>query len=231
MRNRGLISSGSLGDRYSRAPLVVFLAVALKLILLDSLLIPSPASAARKRALVKWVHDGDTVVLSDGEQVRYLGIDAPEIAHGDQPGEPYGDEASRYNRSLVLGRWVKLEFVDQLRDRHGRLLAYVFLENGTFVNEELLRLGYAHLFRREPNLSYWKRLLKIQRQALKERKGIWSISAVGLEPFYLGNRNSWVFHRPSCRFGLSTAPDNRIRFKACHEAYYLGFSPCRRCQP
>lgn len=232
MRHCGLVSARSVGSCWHRwLPLVACLITGLNIVAPGGLSIPSPVKAAEKRMLVKWVHDGDSVVLSDGERVRYLGINAPEIVHGDQPEEPYGDEARKYNRNLVLGRWVKLELAEQRRDRHGRLLAYVFLEDGTFVNEELLRLGYAHLLRKQANLRYWKRLLEIQRQALKEKKGIWSISAVDLEEFYLGNRNRWVFHRPRCRFGLNTAPGNRIRFEGRHEACYLGFSPCRRCQP
>ncbi|MFP3870268.1 MAG: thermonuclease family protein [Syntrophobacteria bacterium] len=191
----------------------------------------SHVTAAPSRYLVRWVDDGDTIVLEGGERVRYLGINAPEIAHGDKPGEPYGNEARRFNRSLVLGCRVNLEFGERRRDVHGRLLAYVFLEDGTFVNGELVRVGYAHLLRRQACLRYWKLLLTLQRQALKEKRGIWSLPAVEPEDFYLGNRSSWVFHRPDCPFGLSMAPGNRIRFQSRYEAFFRGFSPCRRCRP
>ena len=51
---------------------------------------------------VKWVIDGDTIVLSNGPKVRYIGIDAPELAHDDHEAEPYGVEAKRFN-AMFLG--------------------------------------------------------------------------------------------------------------------------------
>jgi micrococcal nuclease len=182
-------------------------------------------------ALVSWVLDGDTVVLAGGERVRYLGIDAPEVGHDDRPAEPYAYKARNVNRSLVLGRRVRLEVAAQRRDRHGRLLAFVFLRDGTFVNGELIRRGYAHLLRREPELHYWKQLLRLQQQALRDRRGIWSIPPAHPEKYYLGNQRSWVFHRPDCPFGRKTAPSNRLRFTDRYEALRRGFSPCRRCEP
>jgi micrococcal nuclease len=111
------------------------------------------------------------------------------------------------------------------------LLAYVFLEDGSFINGELVRQGFAHLLRRQAKLRYWDRLLELQRKALKEKKGIWSITAVKPEKYYLGNKRSWVFHRPHCFLGRKTARRNRVRFKDRYEALYQGFSPGRRCKP
>ncbi len=203
---------------------LIFVAVVCELIL-------SKVDGARTRVLVRWVDDGDTIVLSGGQRVRYVGIDAPEIAHGDKPAEPYGEEARTFNRTMVLGHWIRLELAEQRHDHYGRLLAYVFLEDGTFVNGELLRQGYAHLVRRQAKLRYWKQLLELQRQALQETKGIWSIPVVDQEEFYLGNKRSWVFHRPHCTFGLKTASGNRVTFRDRYEALYQGFSPGRRCKP
>ena len=119
---------------------------------------------------MKWVSDGDTIVLTGDERVRYLGINAPEIAQDGKPGEFYGEEAKIFNKKLVLGCWVRLELGEKRRDRYGRLLAYVFLEDGTFVNGELVREGLAHLLRRETKLRYWDRLLEFQRQALQGKR-------------------------------------------------------------
>ena len=210
--------------------MVRLLKFSLMLILLDCWLAPHPEALAAG-ALVKWVNDGDTVILSGGTKVRYLGIDAPEIAHDRKPAEPYGKEAKALNKKLVLSRRVKLELEDEKRDRYGRLLAYVFLEDGTFVNGELVRRGYAHLLRRQVKLRYWERLLGLQRQALKEKKGIWSLPVKKPEEYYLGNKRSWVFHRPHCSLGLNTTARNRVRFQERHRAVYQGFSPGRRCKP
>lgn len=192
----------------------------------------SPAADADSlRVKVHWVDDGDTIVVAGGERVRYLGINTPEVAHKDEPGEPFGDEAKAFNKKLVQGRWINLELAEQQRDPYGRLLAYVFLADGTFVNGELVRQGYAHLLRKQPKLRYWERLLALQRQALKEKKGMWSLPVVKPEKFYIGNKRSWIFHRPHCQFGRKTAAGNRLRFRDRYEALYHGFSPGRRCKP
>ncbi|MES0396950.1 MAG: thermonuclease family protein, partial [Syntrophobacteria bacterium] len=62
----------------------------------------SPAAdAGSLRVKVHWVDDGDTIVVAGGERVRYLGINTPEVAHKDEPGEPFGDEAKAFNKKLV----------------------------------------------------------------------------------------------------------------------------------
>jgi endonuclease YncB( thermonuclease family) len=186
---------------------------------------------AEKPIRVRWVADGDTIVLTDGERVRYAGINAPEVAHDGEPGEPLGDEAREFNQKLVLDRWLNLELAENSRDHYGRLLAYVFLEDGTFVNGELVQQGYAHLIRRQTRVHYWERLLNLQRQALKKKKGIWSLPVTKPEKHYLGNKRSWVFHRPDCQFGLKTAGHNRVFFENRYEPLYQGFSPGSRCKP
>jgi endonuclease YncB( thermonuclease family) len=192
---------------------------------------PTAVNGAEKRGRVRWVVDGDTIVLTGGERVRYAGINAHEVAHDSEPGEPYGDEARAFNNKLVLGRWLNLELAGEPLDRYGRLLAYVFLEDGTFVNGELVQQGYAHLTRRQSKVPYWERLLNLQRLALKEKKGIWSLPVAKPEKYYLGNKLSWVFHRPDCQFGLNTAGHNRVFLRNRYEALYQGFSPGRRCRP
>ena len=192
----------------------------------------SPAADADSlRVKVRQVDDGDTIIVAGGERVRYLGINTPEIANQDKPAEPFAEEAKAFNKKLVQGRWINLELAKQQRDHYGRLLASVFLADGTFVNGELVRRGYAHLLRKQPELPYWKRLLELQRQALKEQKGMWSLPVVKPEKFYIGNKRSWIFHRPHCQFGRKTATGNRVRFRDRHEALYHGFSPGRRCKP
>jgi micrococcal nuclease len=203
----------------------------LHLILIGCTLAALAVYGAEKRGRVRWVADGDTIVLTGGERVRYAGINAPEVAHDSEPGEPYGDEARTFNNKLVLGRWLNLELAGESLDRYGRLLAYVFLEDGTFVNGELVQQGYAHLTRRQSKVPYWEKLLNLQRQALKEKKGIWSLPVAKPEKHYLGNKRSWVFHRPHCQFGLNTAGHNRVFFENRYEALYQGFSPGRRCKP
>ncbi len=71
--------------------------------------------------------DGNAIELENGERMRYIGIDTPEIAHPTQPVGYHGKEASETNKKLVEGKSVRLEFNEQERDQYGRLLAYVFV--------------------------------------------------------------------------------------------------------
>ncbi|MEE9192497.1 MAG: lamin tail domain-containing protein [Candidatus Aerophobetes bacterium] len=135
-------------------------------VLMVMLLQGLPVLAAQKDTFtVVRVIDGDTCVLENGERVRYLGINAPE------EGDPYFEEATQANHNLVAGKEVRLEPQDPARDRGGRLLAYVFVSN-VFVNEELVRQGYAHV-QRPPRAEYRNRLLMVQRAAWLEALGIW----------------------------------------------------------
>jgi micrococcal nuclease len=105
--------------------------------------------------VVVHVVDGDTIhVELDGriEKVRYIGVNAPEIHHPTKGEEPGGREAREVNRRLVEGKAVRLELDVRERDRNSRLLAYVFVD-GTMVNAELVRLGYAQVTV-PPNVRY-----------------------------------------------------------------------------
>lgn len=180
---------------------------------------------------VKHVVDGDTIVLQTGEQVRYLGIDAPELAHDGEPNEFMAAQSRLFNRAQVGRSRVRLEFDLERKDHHGRLLAYVLLENGNMVNAMLVRQGLARVLAVRPNLRYFRVLLDSQREAMKEKIGLWAKNAERPEPFYLGNRESYRFHRPGCHFAKQITPANVIRFSDSSNAYWEGFSACRKCRP
>ena len=180
---------------------------------------------------VTWVIDGDTIILEDGRHIRYLGINAPEIPHDDKPGEPFGKEALKFNIDLVKNKYVRLEMDREKTDRYGRILAYVFLKDGTFVNAALIKKGYAYVLSIGPNIKYRDILLKYQREAMKDNKGIWTVILNETAPYYIGNKKTKVFHRPDCPFGLRTSPFNRIKFHSKWDAFYEGYHPCKRCQP
>ena len=89
--------------------------------------------------LVTRVVDGDTIIVGAGERVRLIGVDTPETKDPRKPVEYYGKEATAFTKKMVQGKRVRLEF-DQAnahighKDRYRRTLAYVFLEDGTFLN-------------------------------------------------------------------------------------------------
>ena len=118
---------------------------------------------------VKKVIDGDTIVLAGGETVRYVGMDAPEMG---REGEPFGLEATRFNRGLVWGRKVRLERDVSDRDRFDRLLRYVYVD-GILVNAELIREGYAEAKEYPPDTKYQPCFQALEEEARAEGRGMW----------------------------------------------------------
>jgi len=90
----------------------------------------TPTAGDMTEAVVTRVIDGDTVELSSGERVRFIGIDAPEI------GEPGADEATNFVRERTEGRTVWLEADGNNTDRHGRLRRYIWLQMPTDPTDE-----------------------------------------------------------------------------------------------
>lgn len=134
-----------------------------------SLSAPAATAAARVEAAV----DGDTVRLATGERVRYIGIDAPELAGEHGPDHAYAREALERNRQLVEGRTVQLERDVDDQDRFGRLLRYVWVD-GALVQERLIREGLAYALVIPPNTRYGQRLEQAQAEARAEGRGVWS---------------------------------------------------------
>jgi micrococcal nuclease len=180
---------------------------------------------------VKQVYDGDTLALNTGEQVRFIGVDTPEIDHKGHKSDFLSHEAREFSARLLQGKAVRLEFDQERNDHHGRLLAYIFLENGDMANELVVRKGLARVLPKPPNLKYFSLLLDAQRRAMSERVGLWKKEAERPEPYYIGNSASYRFHRPSCSFGKTVAARHRVRFESGYKACWEGYSPCRQCKP
>ncbi len=185
-------------------------------------------SFGEQKFLVERVSDGDTIVLKNGWRIRYIGINAPEIAHKRRKAEPYGLKARKYNEKLVLLKYVRLEFDKERYDRYGRLLSYVFLENGLFVNAKMIEEGYAYVLPHRPCNKYDSLLLEWQRKAMSARKGMWR-EWKKKDGFYIGNRNSKRFHHDFCPFGKKISKRNRRMFSTRWDAFYHGFAPCKKC--
>jgi micrococcal nuclease len=179
---------------------------------------------------VKWVVDGDTVVLEDGQRVRYIGINAPELAYDDHEAEPYGQASKQFNALLVDRKKVRLEFDKERFDQYKRRLAYVFLKNAFFVNAEILSNGYAYLLQHRPNLKYDSILLQSQRSAMSAKRGIWQNWKENKNTV-VGNKNSHRFHLLTCPYAKQIKPQNRIVFQKKWDAYWEGYAPAKRCMP
>jgi micrococcal nuclease len=186
--------------------------------------------SAAERVRVKYINDGDTVQLVDGRSVRYIGVNAPEIEHARQAAQPLGFVARKLNAELVKDQSVRLEYDIERLDDYGRTLAYVFLPDGSMVNERLLRSGLAFCLFTLPNIKYEPRLLAAQRAAMQSARGLWK-GWREEDSRYVGNRNSRRFHLASCPEAKRIAPRNRILFSKRWDAFWTGYAPSRECQP
>ncbi len=156
-------------------------AVALRwwlLLLLTLLHAPVASQGDSATVQVVRVIDGDTIhvccVFGDREKVRYIGVNTTETKHPTKGVEYFGKESSEANRKLVDGKTVRLEFDVQQVDRYNRLLAYVYLDDDTFVNAWLVENGYAMVMTVPPNVKYEALFPKLQREAREAGRGLWA---------------------------------------------------------
>ena len=137
--------------------------------------------------------DGDTIKIEYSgieENIRLIGIDTPESSknakakkdtersiHDIEVITAMGKEAANYVKSIVkLGTDIEIEFDVQSRDNFGRLLGYVYLDNGEMLNENIVGAGYAGLMTIPPNVKYQERFLAAYRDARENNRGLWKES-------------------------------------------------------
>ena len=131
-----------------------------------------------QQALVSRVIDGDTIELANGDLVRYIGVDTPEVRRRQgerwvEDPEPFGREATEANRRLVEGRLVRLEYDVQPRDRYNRWLAYVYVGD-RMVNAALLEDGYAQPMTIPPNIRHAEEFRRLTEFARQSHRGLWA---------------------------------------------------------
>ncbi len=105
-------------------------------------------------------------------KIRFLGIDAFEHEQF-----PYGPPGHKLLSMLVLGKNVCIETDVTEKDKYGRTLGYVFLNdknNQKFINEEIVKSGYAILYPSELNVRYKNRLKKALIYGRSNMLGVWS---------------------------------------------------------
>jgi micrococcal nuclease len=139
-----------------------------------SILLFSTTVLAQNIRTVTRVVDGDTIILNGNERVRLIGVDTPETVHPQKPVEYYGKEASAFTKRLCEGKSVRLEYDWQRKDRYGRTLAYVYLEDGTFLNAEIIKQGYGHAYTRFP-FKHLDEFRGYEREARESGRGLWEV--------------------------------------------------------
>ncbi len=128
--------------------------------------------------LVIRVIDGDTIVVSPNERVRLIGVDTPETVHPNKAVQCFGKDAKEFTRSMVEHRAIRLVLdetnrVRNHKDRYGRTLAYVYFDDGTMLNAELIRRGYAHAYTRFP-FRHVVEFRQLERIARGQAVGLWA---------------------------------------------------------
>lgn len=123
---------------------------------------PTQISTARVLSVI----DGDTIIIEPNVKVRYVGIDAPEVD------ECFAEESLAENKKLVEGKTVKLEKDVSDKDKYGRLLRYIYID-GLFVNEHLIKQGFAKNMGIKPDLRYYQLFKGAQTEAKDFSRGLW----------------------------------------------------------
>ncbi|MBI2335094.1 thermonuclease family protein [Candidatus Daviesbacteria bacterium] len=129
--------------------------------------------------LVTKAIDGDTVEIEGGTRVRYLGVDTPETKDPRKSVECFGKEAYNKNRDIVEGKRVILEKDITDKDKYDRLLRYVYLplpdSSLLFVNDYLIRTGFAKVLTIPPDVKFAARFLEAQTEARQQNIGLWKM--------------------------------------------------------
>lgn len=187
--------------------------------------------------LVTHVTDGDTIGVGRGwryQTVRLIGIDTPETVHPEKPIEFFGPEASEFTKRQLEGKKVHLELEPSTQyDDYGRLLAYVFLIDGTLFNAELVRQGYARVIAPTP-FRYYKDFKNYEREARVLGLGLWAAKGETLQipskisGKIIGNKKSKIYYLPDQAGHGRIKEENLVYFDTEEEAVRAGFRKAKR---
>jgi len=181
----------------------------------------------------RYVIDGDTFVLNNGDIIRLLGIDTPE------KGDRHYDKAAYELQRRLVGR--ELTFEGDTEDKYGRKLREVFAE-GRHVNVELVREGWARTFMHE-NSKYGALLDQAQEEARTDGKGIWNVNDIGYQrlshrcvelgcpvgTIAVASKYGDVFYNCGCGAAFMITPENLACFSSLQDAIAAGLRETRKC--
>jgi micrococcal nuclease len=190
------------------------------------------AAPSRQTTVVESVLTGDTVKLQGGKELRYASLQSPSPESEIALSRQYGQDALAFNKSLVEGKTVTVEWGPQLRDKNNRLLGYVFLPDGTFVNRELLKNGHARTRITAPNLRYAVEFREDELAARRAKKGMWlkEPDDPKLAKNVWGNKVGKIFYYPDSP-ELDDVPEAQlVPFRSRVEAVAAGYKPCYSCR-
>jgi len=193
----------------------------------------SSAQSQEKWRTCVIVIDGDTILLDGNEIVRLIGIDTPETKDPKIPVQYYGKEAYEFTKRLVEGKKVRLAYDLNKKDKYGRTLAYVYLEDGIFLNAEVIKQGYGFAYRYFL-FKYFDEFKQYEIEARENEIGLWSDGEGKESQVARKNENIIVYitrsgknyHREGCGY----LRGSKIPI-SLEEACKRGYVPCSRCSP
>jgi micrococcal nuclease len=94
-----------------------------------------------------------------------------------------------------------------------------------------VKLGYARAMVKPPNIKYKDLFVGHQQKAMQQERGLWQEKKQESESYYIGNKRSYVLHRPSCKFAAKIPDKSRIVFRSRVDALKIGYGPCKECKP
>lgn len=128
--------------------------------------------ACLTRTKVVRVIDGDTIEIEGNKKVRYIGISTPELKDPRKPVGCFAQEAADENKKLVEGKEVSIQKDVSEVDKYKRLLRYVWVGD-TFINDYLVRQGFAQVSTFPPDVKYQQQFLEAQKEAQENKRGLW----------------------------------------------------------
>jgi|SRR3989344_619559 len=175
--------------------------------------------------LVIKVVDGDTLDLSNNERVRMSGINTPET------GECYYQEAKEKLAELVLNKRVYVEMDRSDKDKYGRSLRYIYLNETelVLVNGVLVENGFARVYDKyKSDTKRYNELKKMEEKAVENKIGVWGCVDNKKDCLYVGSEDSDKYHTPGCKFAKKIKPENLVCFYSVEDAEEGGreFSGC-----
>lgn len=183
-------------------------------------------------ARVRWVVDGDTVILDTGQTVRLMGINAPELSRDDQPGQYFAQQARQQALELMHGLEVQVRTIRT--DRFQRLVGTVHLGDGTSVNKALVQGGAAFVSAyTDQEQRDVAGLVDMQRRAMKERVGFWGtiLSLSEASGPFAGNRRSRRFHSRIAPLAKPSTIEINVVFSIWSRPFGPGLPPADAALP
>lgn len=184
------------------------------------------SSTTKKQVTVNRVVDGDTFEVTwddKTEKIRLIGIDTPETVHPNKPVQEGGKEASNFSKEQLTGKTVYVELDVEDRDKYGRLLGYVYMEDGSFYNAALAGEGFAKIATYPPNVR-WVELFKyLQTNARDAKRGVWADIEQSAAPTPTSTPAQEVSPRPE--------PSSNVTYSNCTEVKAAGKAPLYKGDP